>query len=288
MPAPTLAPTTAALQSKRSACAILKTRLVVCEGMIAMNENGYSFVIQSFVGADLLAGTAVLLLSGGLGRAPTISGQLPWAPNAGNPPTPVKPGPWLFFTGAEGRAMEAIADRIIPPNPETQAARMRVAPFLSTGSWLGRTAGRDELHLRPSVPTRREEPRPAVRSRSQPRTTASALAALDNACKSKYAGKTFAEFPTDDKDTVLRTRKRRTQARRVDGKAFFEQVVKDVQMGFFADPIYGGNRDMVAWKMIGYPGARYNYLDWVSRHNERFPLPPVSIPVARDWTPKTR
>ena len=30
--------------------------------------------------------------------------------------------------------------------------------------------------------------------------------------------------------------------------------VKDVQMGFFADPIYGGNRDMVAWKMIGFPG----------------------------------
>ena len=52
-------------------------------------------------------------------------------------------------------------------------------------------------------------------------------------------------------------------------------------MGFFADPIYGGNRDMVAWKMIGYPGARYNYLDWIDRHNERFPLPPVSLDWAR-------
>ena len=50
-----------------------------------------------------------------------------------------------------------------------------------------------------------------------------------------------------------------------------------MQTGFFADPIYGGNRDMVAWKMIGFPGARYNYLDWIDRHNERFPLPPVSI-----------
>ncbi|MEJ0068963.1 MAG: gluconate 2-dehydrogenase subunit 3 family protein [Pseudomonadota bacterium] len=33
--------------------------------------------------------------------------------------------------------------------------------------------------------------------------------------------------------------------------------------GFFADPIYGGNRDMVGWKMIGFPGARYDYGDWV-------------------------
>ena len=23
--------------------------------------------------------------------------------------------------------------------------------------------------------------------------------------------------------------------------------------GFFADPIYGGNRNMAAWKMLGYP-----------------------------------
>ena len=41
--------------------------------------------------------------------------------------------------------------------------------------------------------------------------------------------------------------------------------------------------DMVAWKMIGYPGARYNYLDWVNRHNERFPLPPVSMTGRAEW-----
>jgi len=47
--------------------------------------------------------------------------------------------------------------------------------------------------------------------------------------------------------------------------------------GMFADPVYGGNRNMAGWKMIGYPGARYDYRDWVERHNERYPLPPVSI-----------
>ena len=29
--------------------------------------------------------------------------------------------------------------------------------------------------------------------------------------------------------------------------------------------------------MIGFPGARYDYRDWVHRHNERYPYPPVSI-----------
>ena len=70
-------------------------------------------------------------------------------------------------------------------------------------------------------------------------------------------------------------------------KYVFAQVIKDMQEGFFADPLYGGNRDMAGWKMIGYPGARYNYLDWVERHNERFPLPPMSLTGRADWSPKT-
>ena len=36
--------------------------------------------------------------------------------------------------------------------------------------------------------------------------------------------------------------------------------------GFFADPIYGGNRDMVAaGSCIGFPGARYDYRDVLER-----------------------
>jgi gluconate 2-dehydrogenase gamma chain len=90
----------------------------------------------------------------------------------------------------------------------------------------------------------------------------------------------------DEKDEVLNSLENgEFKLEGADGKAFFEQAIKDVQMGFFADPIYGGNRDMVAWKMIGYPGARYNYLDWVTRHNEPFPLPPVSMTGRAEWTP---
>jgi gluconate 2-dehydrogenase gamma chain len=69
----------------------------------------------------------------------------------------------------------------------------------------------------------------------------------------------------------------------VDGKAFFELLVKNTQEGFFADPIYGGNRDMCAWRMIGFPGARYDYRDWVNRHNELYPHPPVSLEGRADW-----
>jgi gluconate 2-dehydrogenase gamma chain len=47
--------------------------------------------------------------------------------------------------------------------------------------------------------------------------------------------------------------------------------------GFFADPLYGGNKNMAGWKMIGFPGARYDYRDHIDKHNVPYPKGPVSI-----------
>src|SRR3954469_8878564 len=91
---------------------------------------------------DLLAGTALALLAGLPGRAAVIVDHLPWEPNAGNPPIPAKPGPWLFFTGPEGRAVEALADRIIPPDPDTPGGKTPDAPSTSTAKWPVPMGGR--------------------------------------------------------------------------------------------------------------------------------------------------
>jgi len=113
------------------------------------------------------------------------------------------------------------------------------------------------------------------------------LAALDQYCKANKSGKAFADLSGDDQDELLKgLESGKVKLEGADGKKFFEQAIKDIQQGWFADPVYGGNRDMVSWKMIGFPGARYNYLDWIDRHNERYPLPPVSIAGRADWTPQ--
>jgi gluconate 2-dehydrogenase gamma chain len=105
-----------------------------------------------------------------------------------------------------------------------------------------------------------------------------ALAALDAYCHASFAGKTFAALTDVQKDTLLGGLESASVALEgVNAKAFFEQLLTNTREGFFADPLYGGNRDMVAWKMIGFPGARYDYRDWVERHNQRFPEPPVGI-----------
>ncbi len=38
--------------------------------------------------------------------------------------------------------------------------------------------------------------------------------------------------------------------------------------GFLADPVYGGNRDFIGWKLIGFPGPRYNYVAEIEQYGE--------------------
>ena len=40
----------------------------------------------------------------------------------------------------------------------------------------------------------------------------------------------------------------------IEAQPFFEAVLQSAMEGFFADPMYGGNRNKVSWRMVGYPG----------------------------------
>jgi gluconate 2-dehydrogenase gamma chain len=61
------------------------------------------------------------------------------------------------------------------------------------------------------------------------------------------------------------------------GQAFFGFLLQNTKEGYLSDPMHGGNKDAGAWKMIGFPGARADYADWVGRPGVAYPLPPVSI-----------
>lgn len=59
--------------------------------------------------------------------------------------------------------------------------------------------------------------------------------------------------------------------------AFFELMLQNAREGYLSDPIYGGNKDMAGWKMIGFPGARYDYRPYIDRRGEALNLTPVSL-----------
>jgi len=60
-------------------------------------------------------------------------------------------------------------------------------------------------------------------------------------------------------------------------KMFFDMLWRNTEEGFFADPLYGGNRGKVGWKLIGFPGvpssAYREHLD----NPELYHAEPVSI-----------
>src|ERR1051325_1197376 len=82
---------------------------------------------------SVLAGSlASFLLSLVPARARTIAGKLPWHPSAGIPPAQTRPGGWEFFTAEEGATVEALVDRLIPPDPKFAGGK--AVPYSSTGS----------------------------------------------------------------------------------------------------------------------------------------------------------
>ena len=58
---------------------------------------------------------------------------------------------------------------------------------------------------------------------------------------------------------------------------FFAFLLANTKEGYFSDPIHGGNKNGASWTMIGFPGARADFMDWVQRPGEAYPLPTVTI-----------
>jgi gluconate 2-dehydrogenase gamma chain len=56
---------------------------------------------------------------------------------------------------------------------------------------------------------------------------------------------------------------------------FFETVRCHVLEGVFCEPQYGGNRDMIGWRLVNFPGQQFGYAD--AYINKRVDLEPVSV-----------
>jgi gluconate 2-dehydrogenase gamma chain len=236
---------------------------------------------------SLLASTAALVVAGASAlHARTLSGGMPWEPGAATPPTPVRPGPWMFFIADEAATIEAVVDRLIPPDDRNPGGKDAGCAVFIDRQLAGPYGHAEGLYMRPpfmpgaATQGYQSPDGPAARYRA-------GLKALADTISTNFAGKSFRELAPVDQDKVLSGLETGSIGLKdVKSAEFFALLLQNTQEGFFADPIYGGNRDMAGWKLIGFPGTRYDYRDWVERHNEVYPLPPVSIMGRSDWTVK--
>ena len=59
---------------------------------------------------------------------------------------------------------------------------------------------------------------------------------------------------------------------------FFNILLVNTMEGFFADPIYGGNRDKAGWNLIGFPGViAVHYQNVEKYRDKKYVAKPVSI-----------
>ena len=184
---------------------------------------------------ELLGSAAALIVVATAARAQTMT-ALPWRPDAGSPPQPVKPGPWVFFDANEAAAVEALADRLIPPDSDTPGGKDAGCAVFVDRQLAGRYGSQGGLYVSPPFikGTKEQGPQdedgPAVQYRK-------ALAALDQYCRKQKDG-AFASLSDADKDGIIGGLERgAAKLDGVDGQAFFEQLLTNVHEGFFADPI---------------------------------------------------
>jgi gluconate 2-dehydrogenase gamma chain len=184
-------------------------------------------------------------------------------------------GELVFFNPAEADAVEALAARVIPGDAEDPGARE--ADVLT---YIDRSLGGAYLELRTAY--RR------------------GVAELERHCAELHGGR-FAELPEESQDLIVAELGDRFAALEAgeaepDGSrlhllaVFFGIVRQHTLEGMFSDPMYGGNRDCVGWKLVGFPGAQWGYSAEQMRPDfdtTRIPVKTLSQ-LREEWTDRHR
>jgi gluconate 2-dehydrogenase gamma chain len=180
-------------------------------------------------------------------------------------------GAYVFFNDLEVAFIKAAVARLIPADELGPGAAEAGVPYFLDRQLASAYGG--GAHFYNQGPFGSETP---YQGYQLPLTPAElyrvGIAATDRYCKETH-GKLFAELEAAVQDQVLSGLQGIAAAvdlKEVPGATFFATLLGDTQDGFFADPAYGGNKDMVGWKLVGFPGVAYDYSAAIGQHNKPY------------------
>jgi gluconate 2-dehydrogenase gamma chain len=241
---------------------------------------------RKFLRRAALTGSAIFYfpLASAAGR--DIQGEMPWAENVADAPAAIVPGPFVYFTPLEVAFLDAAVSRLIPADELGPGAKeLGVTVFLDRQ--MAGPFGRADRWYMQGPFDENADPTFGYQTAHTPAQLYRAGIGGVDAYTAKSGGKSFAQLGVDEQDKLLsQLEKDEVKLEGVNGKTFFGLLLQNTIEGYLSDPIYGGNRDMNAWKLIGFPGARYDYRDWVEKHDQRFPLPSVGLKGRPEWLPQ--
>lgn len=100
------------------------------------------------------------------------------------------------------------------------------------------------------------------------------LRAVNRHSRGKF-GKNFLDLGNPDKDAVLRDFEAGALDSFKQAAEFFEAIRYHVLEGVFCEPQYGGNKHMIGWRLVDFPGQQSGYAD--AYINRRVDLVPVAV-----------
>lgn len=182
----------------------------------------------------------------------------------------------MFLTDKEVAQVTAVFDRLIPADDiSVSASEAGCVVFLD--HQLAGPYGQGTWRYRKG-PAEKGSPTQGDQSLLDPAELyRTGLGELDSYCRANL-GKPFEALDAAQQDALLEQMEAgKIQLGSIPSNRLFAQLLTNVQEGFFADPIYGGNKDMAGWKMVGFPGARYDYRDYVNLKGQKLNIIPVSL-----------
>jgi len=224
-----------------------------------------------------------------LGAAPigavaeVVSGGVHWRPDEASFPLIAETANrYNFFSQGEAGFIEAAVARMIPADELGGGAIEAGVPVFLDRQLAGEFGQGGRWYMQ--GPWAKGEPTQGWQSRMSPaQMYRAAIAAIDKDTNHGFNAP-FAKLKAPDQDAYLRRLENGdVTLENVDSKAFFTLFLQNVIEGFFCDPIHGGNRGMIGWKLIGFPGARYDKRGWALAFGKPYDLPPVSIGGRPGW-----
>ena len=190
----------------------------------------------------------------------------------------------MFLRPEEAAAVDAMLARLIPADELGPGAKETGGTVFIDRQLAGPYGGHDWLYMTGPFPS---DPLPTqgMQSPNTPRVVyRRGLAALAEYCKASFGGKLFQQLAPAEQDRVLAgLEKADVKLTGFNGRELFLTVQANAVEGFFADPLYGGNQDMAGWKLVGFPGTRYDYRDVMAKPNQEYTMPPVGLQGRPDW-----
>lgn len=192
-------------------------------------------------------------------------------------PPPVIEGPYVFLSAIEVAFIDAAVERLIPTDASGPgAAHAGVTLFIDRQ--LSGPYGQATRWYMQGPWQKGTDAQGYQLQQSPAQLYPAAIAAINTHCRQAYRGKDFYLLGASDQDSVLHALETGdVELPDAPGKTFFTMLWQNTKEGFFADPIYGGNRGFIGWKLVGFPGPRYNYIREIGQYGQAYPLPTVGL-----------